>query len=302
MTRVTNNYTPEALALAANNSVSVIIHKFSCLIGKAKPDSLICFVEGHDLPYYNSRIESMSGNHCLFVDSGGKKNVVQTYSFFSSHSNYDHHKKLYFVDRDYDDNSGLANDIYVTPCYSVENLCVSKDSFSKLLKVFYNVDMDNPKFDDAISFFNKEVQKVISATRIFCAWYKCVRKMPGQNSVELSESFPSDISKIGPNSIEEINNSLEYINGKYSNVPDVGIIQHNEALQEIGDDLRNIRGKYVFDFIEYIACVLNKDIKGRKKYTEGKNQFEQNRKTLLARLAPFADTPTCLRDYVLRMI
>ena len=146
-----------------------------------------------------------------------------------------------------------------------------------------------------------EKNKMLSATKIFCAWYKCVRNMKGENHVELSESFPADISIIGPDNIMEVNNNLGYINAKYPNVPNVGSVELNASLQEINDDLLNIRGKYVFDFIEYIACVLNKDVKGQKKYTEGKVSFEKNRKTLLSRLSPYAETPASLRDYVFRM-
>ena len=65
--------------------------------------------------------------------------------------------------------------------------------------------------------------------------------------------------------------------------------------------MESIRGKYVFDFIEYITCCLNRDSQGNKKYTEGKISFEKNRKTLLSRLSPYADTPTNLIDYVNRM-
>lgn len=298
----TADYTPEALAQTANDSVSVIIQKFCCLIGRVRADSLICFVEGYDLPYYNSRIESISGRHCVFVDSGGKKNVIKANRYFCSQPNYTQFKKLYFVDRDYDDNSGLSVDIYVTPCYSVENLCVSKDSFCKIMNGVYHVDVGNSKFDKAVSFFEKEEKKALSATRIFCAWYRCIRRKLGDNNVELSESFPADISQIGPDRICEVNNSLEYINAKYPNISNVEVAEFNEALEEIGDDLKNIRGKYVFDFIEYITCVLNRDIKGKKEYTEGKVTFERNRKTLLSRLSPYADTPSCLRDYVMRMI
>lgn len=296
------NYTPETLTQIANGSISVIIHKFSCLLRNGQDGDLFCFVEGHDLPYYNSRIESISGRHCVFIDSKGKKNVIKVCRYFNSQPNYAIIKKLYFVDCDYDDNSNLDSAIYVTPCYSVENLCVSKASFAKMMKDVYNVDVDNPKYGLVMEFFETEKNKMLSATKTFCAWYKCVRNMQGENHIELSESFPSDISVIGPDNIMEVNNNLEYINAKYPNVPDIDSVKLDAALQEINDDLLNIRGKYVFEFIEYIACLLNKDVKGQKKYTEGKASFEKNRKTLLSRLSPYAETPNSLREYVFRMI
>lgn len=300
MIRITS-YTPEALTQIANESISVLIHKFSCLISNGQNDDLYCFVEGHDLPYYNSRIEAISGRRCVFIDSKGKKNVIKACCYFNNQPNYANYTKLYFVDHDYDDNSNLDSAIYVTPCYSVENLCVSNVSFAKMMKGVYNVDVDNPKYELVMTFFETEKNKMLSATKTFCAWYKCVRNMQGENHVELSESFPADISVIGPDYIMEVNNNLEYINAKYPNIPNVGSVELDASLQEINNNLINIRGKYVFEFIEYITCVLNKDVKGQKKYTEGKATFEKNRKTLLSRLSPYAETPTSLRDYVFRM-
>lgn len=202
-------YTPESLSQIANESVSVVIQKFCCSIHNIQPTTLVCFVEGHDLPYYNSRVEAISGKHCVFIDSGGKKNVIKAYRYFCNKTQYADYKKLYFVDRDYDDNSGLPTEIYVTPCYSVENLCVSENSFIKMMKGVYNVDLDNPKLNSAVSFFKVERDKFISATSLFCAWYKCVKKLPGDNSVKLSESFPQEIAQIGPNGILEKNNNLQ---------------------------------------------------------------------------------------------
>lgn len=146
------NYTPESLTQIANDSVAVVIQKFCCSISKMQPASLVCFVEGHDLPYYNSRVETISGSHCVFIDSGGKKNVIRAYHYFCGKNQYSDYKKLYFVDRDYDDNTGLPAEIYVTPCYSVENLCVSENSFIKIMKGIYKVDVDNPKLISAVSF------------------------------------------------------------------------------------------------------------------------------------------------------
>lgn len=294
-------YTPSALEQVASESISVVLHKFYCSLAKISTATLVCFVEGYDLPYYNSRVEAISGQHSVFIDSGGKKNVVRAQQYFSSKDAYSDYRKLYFVDSDYDDNSYLSDDIYVTPCYSVENLCVSDDSFTKIMKGIYKVDIDNPKLDKAISFYKAEQEKFMRATSLFCAWYKCVKKLPGENSVRLSESFPQAISKIGSDQIIEINNNLQYINSQYPDIQNITDDEIHKALEEINGKMESIRGKYVFDFIEYIICCLNRDSQGNKKYTEGKISFEKNRKTLLSRLSPYADTPTNLIDYVNRM-
>lgn len=294
-------YTPSALEQVASESISVVLHKFYCSLAKISTATLVCFVEGYDLPYYNSRVEAISGQHSVFIDSGGKKNVVRAQQYFSSKDAYSDYRKLYFVDSDYDDNSCLSDDIYVTPCYSVENLCVSDDSFIKIMKGIYKVDIENTKLDKAISFYKEEQEKFIRATSLFCAWYKCVKKLPGENSVKLSESFPQAISEIGADHIIEKNNNLQFFNDKYPDIQDISDEELHVALKAIDGKMENIRGKYVFDFIEYITCCFNRDSQRSKIYTEEKTSFEKNRKTLLARLSPYADTPKSLRDYVNRM-
>ena len=109
-------YTPESLSQIANESVSVVIQKFCCSINNVQPTALVCFVEGHDLPYYNSRVEAISGKHCVFIDSGGKKNVIKAYRYFCNKTQYSGYKKLYFVDCDYDDNSGLRRCLHMGVC------------------------------------------------------------------------------------------------------------------------------------------------------------------------------------------
>ena len=169
------------------------------------------------------------------------------------------------------------------------------------MKGIYKVDVDNPKLISAVSFFKMEREKFVSATSLFCAWYKCVKKLPGENSVKLSESFPQDVALIGPYYILEANNNLQYINGLYPDVAEITNEALSVSLSEIDGKMENIRGKYVFDFIEYVTSCLNRDSKGSQKFTEGKTSFEKNRKTLLARLAPYADTPKNLTEYVRRM-
>lgn len=192
----------------------------------------------------------------------------------------------------------LNQAIYITPCYSIENFYGSIDCFKKLLVGTYHVYEDNPKYNLCLELYNQLSDSFIKTTSCFCAWYRCT-KQKGNHEVELKESFPEKYASFTSNAIVPTNYDLTILNSDYPNVDDVTTDELNESLDYIDNNINNIRGKYVMQFIEFIIQLLNRDSKTKKKYTESKVEFEQNRKTLITRLSAYADTPICLRNYVM---
>lgn len=292
-----NIYSPSTLLKRLNENGNVAFQRFSYLIGTYGENNVYCFVEGHDTPYYLPRVESIvSGKKASFIDSGGKHNVVELHDLIISRDFFKRYSILYFVDRDYDNNDNLSNDIYVTPGYSVENFYASDDAFLKLLSSVYQTQIENIKYRNFTSYLKQEKIKFIDAVSLFCCWYYCI-KNKGYKA-ELGETFPSKYATFD----EEIEShyTLEDIKNDYPDIP-FSKTEIESCRTKLGCEIENIRGKYVFDFVEYIIRVLNKDSKGQKNYTETKIQLEQNRKTLIERLSCFADTPDTLHNYILRM-
>jgi hypothetical protein len=293
-----NEVSPEALLSKIENTDTVPFQRFVLKTQSYGTDHIYCFVEGYDLPYYNIRIEMMSGKKCAFIDSGGKKNVIAVNELIRQRKEYSSYKILYMIDRDYDDNSNVNDSVYITPCYSIENFYGSIDCFKKLIVGTYHVYEDNPKYNLCIELYNRLSDSFIKASSCFCAWYRCTKRKVN-HEVELKESFPEKYASFTSNSIVTTNYDLTVLNSDYPNVDNVTTDELNESLDYIDNNINNIRGKYVMQFIEFIIQLLNRDSKTNKKYTESKVEFEQNRKTLITRLSAYADTPICLRNYVM---
>ncbi len=293
-----NEISPDALLNKIESTDTVPFHRFVLLTNSYGNNHIYCFVEGYDLPYYKPRIELISNKGCSCIDSGGKKNVISVNQLIRQKNEYSNYKILYMVDSDYDDNSNVHDSIYITPCYSIENFYGTLDCYKKLIEGTYHIYEDNPKYSLCIELYNRLSADFINATSCYCAWYRCT-KQKVHHEVELKESFPERYATFNANSIVKANYNLSILNNDYPNVDDVTIDELNESLEFIDNRIINIRGKYVMQFIEFIIQLLNRDSRTNKKYTESKVDFEQNRKTLIARLSTYADTPTCLRNYVM---
>lgn len=290
-------FTPEELLSHANEAVATPLIRFMYKVNVYNNNVIYCIVEGYDLPYYNVRIEAISGHKCEFIEANGKKNVIALYNIIKSRSEYSHLRQLYFVDRDYELNNNIPNDIYITPGYSVENFYVSKDSYIKILEGIFHVNIMNPKFHKCEELFNERLNDFICAVKDFCAWYRFIRINEINAHIKLGESFPSKYARIVSSGIYRENYSLVDLNNAYPDVPNVTQEQLDQELTNI--NIKTIRGKYVLQFIESIISFLVKDSKNGKIYSDSKIEFECNRKTLLTRLSAFADTTDCLRRYVL---
>lgn len=93
----------------------------------------IFVVEGKDDPaYYNSFFSSVLDGYAKVMAIDGKEKVLQLRKDVRSHGKYKKDLVAFFVDKDYDDIT-TANDIYVTPTYSIENLYCTPDAFRRIL-------------------------------------------------------------------------------------------------------------------------------------------------------------------------
>ncbi|MBR6062681.1 MAG: DUF4435 domain-containing protein [Bacteroidales bacterium] len=293
------DFTPKGLSDKIEKTITVPFQRFEKYTSDFGVEHLYCFVEGHDLPYYNVRVEAISGKQCSIVDSGGKKNVIALHEMLKGKKEYAKYKTLYFVDRDYDDNSALDQAIYVTPCYSIENLYASNKAFMKIVEGLFHVYSDNEKQKKCIELYEAKKQEFTTGASLFCAWYKCVRSKT-VNTVKLNDDFPSNYVDIGvKGKIIIYDYDLHKMNTDYNLIEPISPEELSNAKVFIDTDpINNIRGKYVLQFLEYMINLLSNDSKTNKTYTESKITIPQNRKLLVSNLSSYADIPDILREYI----
>lgn len=106
----------------------------------AYPKHIFCFYEGEDGKYYDQRIKKILGNEIITIKSGNKENTLSVWRKIKNNPAYNSIRKMFFVDKDMDElPEDKDDDLYVTPCYSIENLYVCKESFADIIETEFSI-------------------------------------------------------------------------------------------------------------------------------------------------------------------
>lgn len=297
--------TPEDLIKAKEEGSSVPYQSFVLMTGSF-PNDLFCFIEGKDAPYYHFRIKSEFGGEIHYVNCKGKKNVLKVKEIIDEHREYDSFKTNYFIDRDFDLSfKDTYENLYETPCYSIENLYCTPSSVKEILKCEFQILETDKEFKTIYDLYIKLLNDYSNAILLFNAWYSLQKEksriLGVPNNVNLENSLPKGYIHV---SLEEINSNYDLDKIK-SSFPDSIEISHAELtsrMKELNDENihQNLRGKYVFSFlVQFIReLITDANTKGKQKYLSKKAKFNIDNNTALSSLSPYAETPKCLKEFV----
>ena len=292
----------EKLVREKEEATSVAFHRF-ILLKDTYSDAFFYFVEGKDAPYYTYRVRTIVQNKdCIPIKCGNKEKTIKMHQLLSSNTLYDNYKKGYFVDKDFDDNSELSSDIYVTPCYSIENLYSTEKVLSEILKCEFDILPSDREYCSLLQLFNKEQSRFHDATVLFNAWYACAKRKKIAIGVCLDEKFPKEFLTLKINNITYSYN-IESIKSKYPEVPPI-LNDEIEIMKEKlkSDPCFNLRGKYeiqfFYEFIKYLIDDANE--KGKRVYVKEKTKLNLDKAQILSQLSQYAITPECLMQYIQR--
>ena len=125
----------------SRGKAQAVFMKFTRLY-KQDPSALYCFFEGENSKYYGVRIKNIiRPEKDFYFSCSGKDGVLGIHKMLSARKSYANVKAAYFIDRDFDESireRGL-NEIYETPCYSIENFYTSVQCFSEVLRSEFNL-------------------------------------------------------------------------------------------------------------------------------------------------------------------
>ena len=151
---------------------------FKEVIEKKKKYCVLAFYEGDDdINYYESRISVFIGDSTSFpFKCKGKKNVLIIHDLLRSKNiDLSHNKTLFFVDHDFEKNKIYPKDVYVTPCYAIENLYFTDNAFEKILHGFYKIDSLTPQdkvdFNNALNYLKSQRDEYINEMLYSNAFY-----------------------------------------------------------------------------------------------------------------------------------
>lgn len=268
---------------------------------------IFAFYEGSDDQfYYELRFIQYLRDREIEIenyDCNGKKNVLYLQNKIAKSSNKSKSKILFFVDKDYDSNSDISAEVFITPTYSIENLYFTDNALRQFLKKKMKVSSEDVESCNdvqvALSLLREKRQELVNDILFGNACFSlqrkklaCLRDAEEEAGFQNIKTYKKIVSI---KDIEAFNN--EMVN-KY-------IFTQEEIVEEIRyletSPERLIRGKYFLErmpkYIEEIITLirLNKDGKFSKKR---KISYNTNPKTLLSDFSGFAETPRELIEYL----
>ena len=294
---------PAEMLTQTIDNESVIFKFFDEKIGKYGNSAVYCFVEGYDAPYYSTRVRIIDNKsrQIEFINCGGKKGVIKTCAYIAGKPAYSKFITLYFVDKDYDDNSSLPAKIFVTDGYSVENYYAADCCIRNAIKGLAAIPIErDAELEKVMEWYEQWKDDFLTATKLFCAWYANTKNNPDRklNNDNYKKSFPAKYASFSSSGIERHDYSISDLNSDYMLIDPVTEQEVNTVLPLLSS-MNDIRGKYVFQLVEEFLDAVKYNSHRNKKYLTKSFEFTRNRNTLLTNLSGSADTSARLKKYLI---
>jgi hypothetical protein len=200
---------------AARDSYAVKLRDFVRIFTRT-PTVLVCFFEGEDVKYFGPRIDILRPDlKWEAVNCGGKDVVFKLWEVISTHELYSHARTSYFFDQDFDDAGSrpVAGNVYVTPCYSVENLYVTEAAARRILRGEFGLNEQPDEegvFARCVELFKCRLGEFLTAIEPVNAWILFHRRA----EVADGATRKLNLASLNPNTMVSI--TLEGVNRMYS--------------------------------------------------------------------------------------
>lgn len=293
----------------ARDNISVKYHEFMRVCSKNK---FPVFFEGEDEKYYSIRLDSLTNVEWVGINCGGKKKVISLREKIKVSEAYHDKKALFFVDCDFDQNEEIneLKDVYLTPCYSVENLYISDNAFIKILRSEFNISEYDESPDcylRAIQCFKSRKKEFLEAIIDFNLLIHHLRMKEASGELKAKLNLNNiDIDKLVSISLSEVKKiySLEKYRELFPELPESFEINLDISKSYFANKNSEIafRGKQNLDFLRTFVLLLRQD-RGKKFDREvflksGKIKLQLTKANTLSELSQYADTPTCLKQFL----
>ncbi|MEG0093957.1 MAG: DUF4435 domain-containing protein [Bacilli bacterium] len=224
---------------------------------------LFGFVEGKDDPsYYQTLIEPMipdsSWNVCLIEsgDKNGNRDKVIKLLNLIDWNHYSRKQTIFFIDRDLSDFFPEPNinhdNLYITDCYSIENNIVTLHSLKRIIREFYNINLQDSEFSIIKNLFNDGLEIMSNVIKEICCNYIALRRLgakPCFNDIKLNDLCQVKNCKVSIVSNEEVK---KHLTDKWQFEP-IDLRQIYDEFDTYNVNYRCLRGKYLmWYFVNFI--------------------------------------------------
>lgn len=289
--------------LDATNCVETIFFK---IIDLRESYNVFLLYEGIDdhSYYYQSLKSYLISKNYMPLDCGGKDGVLELHQKICISKDIElknDTKILFFIDNDYNKTETYPKEIYVTPCYSIENHYFSDSAFKAILSGAFKMrqitESEEKDFQKALNFLQAERERVINEVKYVNAWISLqVQKRAKSPLLQYSLKQLKEYNKIkGLSTCTDIENKVT----TYEHITDAEL--NNELQYFDKDPINLIRGKYFEQAMTSSFCFLITNL-NKKDSTFFKNKrnvhFTIGEDSLITVFAAYADVPENLNTYI----
>lgn len=296
----------------SRDSISVKFLEFTRIVSKGS-NRVAVFFEGEDEKYYSVRINNIRPDiQWSGVNSKGKSNVIKLREKIRSHSVYENSPCLFFVDSDFDCNSELSglDDLYLTPCYSIENLYISNAVFERVMAAEFglsDITEDNNCYKNAFEIYKKTKDSYLEVISHFNFLIRELKLKEYKNEISgrlnINNLSIDDLLTIKFGSVTKKYNENSPCT-LFPELPEeLSISLHSSELhfKELCGE-KWFRGKQHLEFFRSFMGKLKED-RCKKESREifnsrGNVKLSLTKANSISELSQYADTPKCLKDFL----
>lgn len=296
----------------SRDSTSVKFLEFTRVVSKPS-DRIAIFFEGEDEKYFSVRINTIRPDiNWVGINSKGKSNVIKLRERIRNHPVYKTSFCMFFVDSDFDTNTEINNlhDLYITPCYSVENLYISDAAFKRIIAAEFGlseVTEERECYEKVFDIYRKSKEDYIKKINGFNFLIREVRLKEQRG--ELSGKL--NINELSLDDLVDI--ELGYVHKKYDEskphtifhslaedlaIPLAPSIQYFKDLS--GE--KWFRGKQHLEFVRNFLVKIKEDRCKKHSRTifnaKGNVKLNLTKANSISELSQYADTPCCLKEFL----
>lgn len=292
----------------ARNTAVVVYTKF-CYERRHHKDFLFCFFEGEDSKYYGPRIEkytNYSYENIINYNCGGRKEVLKAYDLICSKEEYKNMNMMFFIDRDYAPLKEPLDNVFQTPCYSIENFYTSRDCFSRVISREFGINPIDKDYKMCINDYSLRQSEFHQETLFLNVWLSCQRKLEekyGKKRIQLADYKISKLfSTISINQIQVKQTiDIDLLKQHFSNAYEVtdDELQTEYDFYSQNNKQQFFRGKFELEFLRKII----ESLKLRNKentyfHTHYNCVYVDANVNTISTLSEYADTPECLINFL----
>lgn len=264
-------------------------------------DYVFCFYEGEDGKYYNSKIKTILGDKIIPLVVGNKNETLKVWRIIKSKKEYENVMKMFFIDRDMDEiPCDCDNDLYITPCYSIENLYANRETFINILETEFFLNSFDNDYKKCLEKFETYFHKFNEFMLEFNALV-FIRKN-ANNRVCLKKYKKNHFVNITIDSIAKGAKNDEHIEDLKAllNCNEEDINNAKKELLSTGTPEMCFRGKNQLDFLVTFIIMLKAQHASGEFFEKKQNAVRINlTNNCLAELSQYAIFPQCLSDFII---